>query len=153
MKSKWNHFNYIVNEINSFYHEMTVKLGLSDSEFLILYVLNENSFECNQSEIYKNSGVSRKTINSTLQKMRREGYLTISQGNGRNTLVSLTDKGKELIKDSVDPIVMIENALYDDWSKEEIDIYHNLTQKYLNEIKEKAKALVKRDEKGNIINR
>lgn len=153
MKSKWNHFNYIVNEINSFYHEMTVKLGLSDSEFLILYVLNENSFECNQSEIYKNSGVSRKTINSTLQKMRREGYLTISQGNGRNTLVSLTDKGKELIKDSVDPIVMIENSLYDDWSKEEIDIYHNLTQKYLNEIKEKAKALVKRDEKGNIINR
>lgn len=153
MKSKWNHFNYIVNEINSFYHEMTVKLGLSDSEFLILYVLNENSFECNQSEIYKNSGVSRKTINSTLQKMRREGYLTISQGNGRNTLVSLTDKGKELIKDSVDPIVIIENALYDDWSKEEIDIYHNLTQKYLNEIKEKAKALVKRDEKGNIINR
>lgn len=153
MKSKWNYFNYMVNEINSVYHEMSVKLGVSDSEFMILYILNENSLECNQSEIYKNSGISRKTINSALQKMRAAGYLTISQADGRNTLVSITDKGKVLIKEVVEPIVKAENDMYDSWSEEEIEIYHNLTHKYLIEIKEKAKVLVKRNEKGNIINR
>lgn len=152
MKSKWNHFNYMVNEINSIYHEMSVKLGVSDSEFFILYMLNENSYECKQSEIYKNSGISRKTINSALQKMQKSCYLTITHTDKRDTIVCITEKGKDMIRKVVEPIVKVENEIYEEWSKKDIDIYHILTQKYLNTIKEKAKLVVKRDEKGNITN-
>lgn len=143
MKSKWSHFNYMVNEIDSVYHDMAVKMGITDSEFLILYVLNENDNLCNQSEIYKNSGISRKTINSAIQKMRKSELLTIEQADGRNTLIRLTDIGITLSNYVLMPIIKIENDILDEWTQDEIDAYHNLTQKYLNMIKEKAKALIK----------
>lgn len=150
MKSKWSHFNYMVNEIDSVYHDMAVKMGITDSEFLILYVLNENDNYCNQSEIYKNSGISRKTINSAIQKMRKSELLTVEQADGRNTLIRLTDIGLSLANHVLVPIIKIENDILDEWSQSEINIYHELTQKYLNMIKEKAKALNKKYEKGNI---
>lgn len=131
----------MVNEIDSVYHDMAVKAGISDSEFLILYVLNENDNICNQSEIYKNSGISRKTINSAIQKMRKSELLTIEQADGRNTLLRLTDKGINLTNQVLIPIIRIENSILDEWTQDEIDAYHNLTQKFLNMIKEKAKTL------------
>lgn len=131
----------MVNEIDSVYHDMAVKAGISDSEFLILYVLNENDNLCNQSEIYKNSGISRKTINSAIQKMRKSELLTIEQADGRNTLLRLTDKGINLTNQVLIPIIKIENSILDEWTQDEIDAYHNLTQKFLNMIKEKAKTL------------
>lgn len=129
---------------------MAVKMGITDSEFLIFYVLNENDNLCNQSEIYKNSGISRKTINSAIQKMRKSELLTVEQADGRNTLIRLTDKGLSLANQVLVPIIKIENDILDEWSQSEINIYHELTQKYLNMIKEKAKALNKKYEKGNI---
>jgi len=49
---------------------------------------------CNQSALYKNSGLGKSTINSALKKMEKEGYLTIEKGEGRNTRVFLTDAGR-----------------------------------------------------------
>lgn len=141
MKSKWSHFNYMVNEIDSVYHDIAVKAGTTDSEFLILYVLNENDNLCNQSEIYKSSGISRKTINSAIQKMRKSELLKIEQADGRNTLIRLTDKGITLSKNVLVPIIKIENDIFEKWTQDEINIYHDLTQKYLNMIKEKVKTL------------
>lgn len=131
----------MVNEIDSVYHDMAVKMGITDSEFLILYVLNENDNLCNQSEIYKISGISRKTINSAIQKMRKSELLTITQADGRNTLIHLTDKGLTLANQVLVPIIKIENSILDEWTQDEINAYHELTQKYLNMIKEKAKSL------------
>lgn len=144
MKSKWSHFNYMVNEIDSVYHDMAVKMGITDSEFLILYVLNENDNLCNQSEIYKNSGISRKTINSAIQKMRKSELLTVEQADGRNTQIRLTDKGLTLANQVLLPIIKIENDILDEWTLDEIDIYHDLTEKYLNMIKDKAKDLIEK---------
>lgn len=144
MKSKWSHFNYMVNEIDSVYHDMAVKMGITDSEFLILYVLNENDNLCNQSEIYKNSGISRKTINSAIQKMRKSELLTVEQADGRNTQIRLTDKGLTLANQVLLLIIKIENDILDEWTQDEIDIYHDLTEKYLNMIKDKAKDLIKK---------
>ena len=45
-------YNNLSSEINALYHELSVKLGLSDSVQNILYVVFEADGKCQQSDIF-----------------------------------------------------------------------------------------------------
>ena len=86
-------YTSLSGEINSLYHEAAVKMGISDSVMNILYVIYEKGDSCLQSEISKLSGISRQTINSSVKKLEKDEILYLKQGQGRNTIVCLTEKG------------------------------------------------------------
>lgn len=46
-------FNHIYKEFNEIYHEATLKMGLSDSAFDILYSIVDLGDGCSQSDICK----------------------------------------------------------------------------------------------------
>ena len=79
MEVAFKEFNQILGNINAAYHEVCVKLGISDSEFDILYILCDLGDGCNQSAIYKNSGLGKTTINSAIKKMEKKGYITLQE--------------------------------------------------------------------------
>lgn len=141
MEVAFKEFNQILGNINAAYHEVCVKLGISDSEFDILYILCDLGDGCNQSAIYKNSGLGKTTINSAIKKMEKKGYIRIEQGTGRNTLVYLTEMGKELSAKTAERIIEIENAIFHSWSKEEQNIFVELNKKYLEEFNESVKEM------------
>ena len=141
MEVAFKEFNQILGNINAAYHEVCVKLGISDSEFDILYILCDLGDGCNQSAIYKNSGLGKTTINSAIKKMEKKGYIRIEQGTGRNTLVYLTEMGKELSAKTAERIIEIENAIFHSWSKEEQNIFVELNKKYLEEFNESVKKM------------
>lgn len=141
MEVAFKEFNQILGNINAAYHEVCVKLGISDSEFDILYILCDLGDGCNQSAIYKNSGLGKTTINSAIKKMEKKGYISIEQGTGRNTLVYLTEMGKELSAKTAERIIEIENAIFHSWSKEEQNIFVELNKKYLEEFNERVKEM------------
>ncbi len=141
MEVAFKEFNQILGNINAAYHEVCVKLGISDSEFDILYILCDLGDGCNQSAIYKNSGLGKTTINSAIKKMEKKGYIRIEQGTGRNTLVYLTEMGKELSAKTAERIIEIENAIFHSWSKEEQNIFVELNKKYLEEFNERVKEM------------
>ena len=81
-------FNQIDGRISSLYHAAALKMGLSDSEFRILYTLAVNAPGYLQSALREATGMGRSTVNSALKKLEREGILTLSPGSGRHTCVS-----------------------------------------------------------------
>ena len=66
-------FNQIDGRISSLYHAAALKMGLSDSEFRILYTLAVNEPGYLQSALREATGMGRSTVNSALKKLEREG--------------------------------------------------------------------------------
>ena len=132
-------FNEILGQTNSIYHEANLKLGVSDSEAEILYILSTHEPGCYQSTIYKESFLTKSTINSALKKMEKKELLYLTPGGGRNTRIYLTEKGMELSKNTAWKIIEMENKVYETWSKEEQETFLRLNRDFA----EKMTALVK----------
>lgn len=132
-------FNFLMGEINELYHMLAMRAGLSDSVMSILYVLWEKDGCCPQNTIVKQTGIPRQTINSALQKLEREGITEITSGEGRNTIVHLTEAGQALCREKVAPIFKMEEEVFHSWTEKEQESYLQLNRRYLAEMREKVK--------------
>ena len=101
MYSAFKEFYNLLSQVDSAYHDAALKLGLTDSELDILYSLNVHGSGCNQSIFYKETGTTKSTINSAVRRMEQAGYLYLKPGTGRNTCVFLTEKGEEIMKNTI----------------------------------------------------
>ena len=132
-------FNLLTSEINAAYHDAALKMGLSDSAFHILYTLCWCDGECPLSDI--TTGASKQTINSALRKLEAENIVRLETYQGRKKTVSLTDAGYALAKNTILPLIAIENGIFGSWSDEEKNLYIELTRQYLSVFTEKIKEL------------
>ncbi len=134
-------FTYLIGETDNTYHELALKVGLSDSAMLVLYTLSDMGGECSLQTICSFSGLAKQTVNSALRKLEREEVVILKQQNGRNKNVKLTDKGMKLAENTVAKIMKIENEIMESWTKEEVQQYLSLTERYLNMLKEKLEEI------------
>ena len=134
-------FTYLIGETDNTYHELALKVGLSDSAMLVLYTLCDMGGECSLQTICSFSGLAKQTVNSALRKLEKEEVVILKQQNGRNKNVKLTDKGMKLAENTVAKIMKIENEIMDSWTKEEVQQYLSLTERYLNMLKEKLEEM------------
>ena len=139
---KASQYTYLAGEINALYHEAAVKMGISDSIQNILYVICERGDSCLQSEISKLTGISRQTINSAIRKLEKGEIVSRKQGVGRNTIVCLTDKGKQYASEKIDPLFAIENKIWNEWTAKEQEEYLTLTQKYRDALRKYLKTML-----------
>lgn len=95
-----------------------------------------------QSEISRLTGISRQTINSAIRKLEKEGIVYLEQGKGRNTILCLTDKGKQFSVEKIKPLHEIENKIWNEWTKEEQQQYLTLTKKYRDGLKKYMEAML-----------
>ena len=139
---KTREYTYLAGEINALYHEAAVKMGVSDSVMNILYVICEKGGRCLQSEISKLTGISRQTINSAIRKMEKSEIVYLEQGQGRNTIVCLTDAGKQFAEERIYPLFEIENKIWNEWTAKEQEEYLTLTQKYRDALRKYLKTML-----------
>lgn len=71
--------NFLISEMESLYHLADLRLGISDSASLVLYALYDAGGQCPLADIYKNSGISKQTINSAIRGLEKEGLLYLAQ--------------------------------------------------------------------------
>lgn len=135
-------FNYLASEIDAVYHEAALKLGLSDSAMTILYIICNHGDHCLLNDICKLSGASKQTINSALRKLEAEDIVYLETFSGKKKMVCLTDKGKNLAESTVVRLIELENDIFNSWSKTELEMYLELTQRYLTSLKTKVKDLL-----------
>lgn len=135
-------YTFLAGEINALYHEAAVKMGISDSVQNILYVLCEKGEKCQQSEISKLTGISRKTINSAIRKLEKEELVYLEQGKGRNTILCLTEKGEKFSSEKIGSLHEIENKIWNEWTVEEQQQYLTLTKKYRDGLKKYMETLL-----------
>ncbi len=133
--------NHLMSETDAAYHEAALRMGLSDSNMQILYTLCDRGGDCPLGEILALSGVSKQTINSALRKLEEEGNVYLEGMDGRRKRVCLTEKGKELVQGTVVRLMEIENSILDSWPKEHVELYLELTYKYLSALREKTRQL------------
>lgn len=136
--SKKNHINeihrinYLGTELESLYHRSSIKLGITDSVSMVLYTIYDEGGECLLSDIYKNSGISKQTINSAIRNLEAQDILYLRQHSGRSKVAILTEKGKEFAEETVGKICRAECDAFDSWTEEEIKTYLRLMEKYID---------------------
>ncbi len=141
IKSEARQYNRILSEIDAVYHEIALKQGFSDSIMLILYIIADNDGTCLISELVKQSGLNKQTINSALRKLEEKSILYLEAAGGRSKRIVLTEKGTSVVHNTVDRVIAVENKIYSSWKPEEWALYLELTERYLNELKEKMKEI------------
>lgn len=134
-------FNRLFREIDSLYHELAVKLGISDSVLSILYMVYEFGGKCLQSDICHYSGISRQTINSAIRKMETEQLVYLEPANKRNTIVCLSEKGQDFCKEKIAPVFEMENRSFNTWTTDERKLYLDLTQRYLTNFRKEINQI------------
>lgn len=134
-------FNFLFGETGAAYHEMYLKLGLSDSAISILYAILESGGIRPLQEICHYTGLSKQTINSAIRKLEADNILYLEMSGARNKTVCLTEKGKALAERTAGRVITAENEIFASWPQEDVEKYLELTEAYLLALKEKAKDL------------
>ena len=138
-------YNHLVNEIDGTYHEISLKLGLSDSAMIILYTICNQGDHCLLADICRWSGLSKQTINSALRKLEAEGIVYLEASGRRKKRVCLTEQGRKLAEETVVKLIEIENGILDSWSRQELEQYLELTRRYLDSFRAKVRELEPRE--------
>lgn len=138
---KIHRINNLISETDALYHQAALKIGIADSVMCVLYTIYDNGESCLLSDIYKQSGISKQTVNSAIRKLETEEIVFLEQYNGKAKRVLLTDKGKDYVKQTAGRLYEAENKAYESWSEREIDTYINLLEKYVESFKIQVQKL------------
>ncbi len=115
--------NYLSSEMQMLYHQASLKLGLSDSVSLVLYIIYDRGDGCLLSDVYRDSGISKQTVNSAMHRLERENVLSLTPDKGRAKRIWLTQEGRDLIQRTAARLAAAEAHAFDDWSEEEIETH------------------------------
>ena len=134
-------FNRIYKKTNEIYHDIALRLGLSDSAFDILYSISELGDGCLQKDICNATCIPKQTIHSSIRQMEKSGYLTLSSGKGRSMHITLTDLGKNLLERTIYPVMQREGEAFHCMTDEECQQMLALFGKYIQALGDAAKNL------------
>lgn len=134
-------FNRIYKKTNEIYHDIALRLGLSDSAFDILYSISELGDGCLQKDICNATCIPKQTIHSSIRQMETSGYLTLSSGKGRSMHITLTDLGKSLLERTIYPVMQMEGEAFHCMTDEECQQMLALFGKYIQALGDAAKNL------------
>lgn len=141
VSKEMHRYNHLVSELDAVYHEISLKLGLSDSAMIILYTLCDNGGSCLLQKICRCSGLSKQTVNSALRKLESEGALYLEPAGSKSKNVCLTQAGRLLAERTALRLIRAENELVAAWPQEDVQRYLELTERFLQDLREKAKEL------------
>lgn len=131
-------FNHLMGEIDGLYHDAAVALGLSESAMKVLYTICCHGEQCPLRAICRQSGMSKQTVNSALRKLEGAGAVYLEAAGGRSKNVCLTDAGRELAGRTAAPLMELEDEIFSAWGADEVEQYIRLTQRYLEDFREKS---------------
>ncbi len=134
-------YNHLASEIDAAYHEMSLKLGMSDSAMIILYTICCCGDCCPLTEIRRSCGISKQTINSALRKLEAEHIVYLKPAGAKNKTVCLTEKGKALSGTTALKIIDAENQVFASWAEEDVEKHLELTERFLIDFRKKTELL------------
>lgn len=133
--------NRIYREMESIYHEICVKAGISDTDFIALYSIVEFEDGCCQREIAKQYSISRQTVNSSVKKLVQNGCVVLESGKGHDKQIVLTEKGKAMAKQKIIPVMEAEAGVFMHMTEEERKKLLRLNAKYMEIFRQKVGEL------------
>lgn len=133
--------DYLSNEIESIYHQSSLRLGISDSVSIILYTIYDKGEDCLLSDIYKSSGISKQTVNSAIRNLEADGVLYLEPYKGRAKRVVLTEKGQVLLQNTAARLFEAEVRAFDGWTEDEVRAHIDSLEKYVKALRREIERL------------
>ena len=137
--------NGMLCEIDSIYQSLLATKNVSDSEFVVMIAILSLGEGCLQKDIAETSYMSKKTINSTIKKLEKEGFIKLKAGKYPNMHIYLTPKGKEHIKENVIPIIEVEERVLNGISEDEFERLILGSAKYISIFKNQVANFIIRE--------
>ncbi|MDO4334106.1 MAG: winged helix DNA-binding protein [Eubacteriales bacterium] len=131
----------LFKEYDDIFHELSRKMGLSDSAFIIFYGICSLGNGCLQKDICDSYYIRKQTVNSSIRSLEQDGYIYLESGNGRDMHLYLTPKGQAFSEKNIRPVIQIEQDAFLEMEPSERSAMVELTVKYVSLIKNKAKKL------------
>ena len=135
-------FNHIYKELDDLYHEIALKIGISNSALAILYTVCVLGDGCLQKDVCQEAYISKQTVNSSVRKLEKNGYLYLEQGTGRDKHIRLTEMGRRFEKEKNRPVIRMENEAFLDMEPEERKKFISLSRKYVDRFRIREKKLL-----------
>lgn len=144
INEKWELISKLNKEFDDIYHKIALHYNLSDSTFWVLYTLYDNKYELTQKEICQDWYYSKQTINSAIKDLEKKEYIVLSykEGSNKSKIVSLTNKGKKVAKESVGRIIEIENSAFSKIDGKEFDMVIDFFKKNIAVFKEELNNIL-----------
>jgi len=131
ISDKVRYLNSMLCEIDNMYQAMLLKNGLSDSEYVVLFSILELGEGCLQKDIANNGYINKKTTNSTIKKLEKNGLIVLRAGKYPNMHIFLTDDGKNYIRERIIPIVDIQTKVMESVPDSDFKNLENTYSKYV----------------------
>lgn len=138
---KIHKINFLAAEMDAVYHQAAFNLGVSDSIMRVLYTIHDNGEECLLTDVYKQSGINKQTVNSAIRKLEKENILFLEQYKGNLKKIVLTEKGKLYMKKTAVKLYETEISVFRNWAESDIDSHIRFMERYVNDFREQLKKL------------
>jgi DNA-binding MarR family transcriptional regulator len=127
-------------ETDAIYHELAIRLGLSDSSFDILYAIVRLGEGCTQKDISNEVLLSKQTLNSSIHKLANKGLLEL-RADGRSTSIFLTDEGRSLAEGKILPVFEAESQALEIVGTDNVREFLRISRLYRTALRESLQAV------------
>ncbi len=112
------------------------RIGLHSSQHHLLMYLASHEIT-QQKELAAHLNVSPAAIAVSLKKLESEGYITkeMAREDNRLNTVAITQKGREMVKKSRQAAAFIDEAAFEGFSEEEVQVLISLTERIYANLK------------------
>lgn len=137
-------FNRAHKRMNVLYHNYARDAGISDAAFWLMYSLYEKDGPCTQTELCEAWFFTPQTINSALKSLEKQGLITLdfAPNSRKNKQFFFTEKGKQLAKEKITPLVQAEEQSFLRLNEQEREALLAITQKHISILEEEINKLL-----------
>lgn len=129
---------------DSFYHNVAVSFGLSDSAMWVLYHVTETSEVLTQQDLCRQNFSAKQTIHTAINGLVKNGFVELLPipGTRNHKKILLTASGQALADRTVNRLKEAEQRAYSKLSDEELQTYLELTTHLTNRLREETDRLI-----------
>ena len=141
-------YNQLIKEMDDLYRVYAKYSNLSETAFWILYFIREREDEAfTQREICEYWFYTPQTVNSALKHMTEDGLLILraEAGNRKNKKIYLTEKGQEIAKQIVDPLMDAEHRALAAIGEQETEVFLQTMKKHTELFREEIAGLTRQE--------
>ena len=135
-------FNHIYKELDELYHDIALKIGISDSALAVLYTVCVLGEGCLQRDVCREAYISKQTVNSSVRTLERSGYIFLEQSGGRDKRIWLTETGKRFVDERIRQIPEMESEAFLEMTEEERSEFIRLSEKYVDNFRRKERKIL-----------
>ena len=132
---------------DSFYHNVAVSFGLSDSAMWVLYHVTETSEVLTQQDLCRQNFSAKQTIHTAINGLVKNGFVELIPipGTRNHKKILLTAAGQVLADRTVNRLKEAEQRAYSKLSEAELQAYLELTTHLTNRLREETDKLIQEE--------